>query len=404
MTQAQNPQAVFSGKPLRALLLEDDPKDAELTVAMLRRAGYALIFEVVDSRERFQQQLAQPDFDIILADYRLPAYSGHDALLYARRTHPWIPVIMVTGALGDEAAVELLKLGARDYVLKDRLARLVPAIKRALSEEKGIRNRKLAEGKYKALFAESMEGIVLIDCATWRIVDGNPEFEELTGRTLEQLKELMHVWEVLPPEQYEVVRQRLPEIQKTGNGHNSDLTFQKPGGELIPYEYSAKFLNIQQQNFIQVVTRDITERLRAEHELRESEEKFHGITACAQDAILMLDNGGKISYWNAAAEKIFGYPAQEAIGQPLHELLAPERFFAEFSKGFSHFKETGEGAAVGKTLELAGLRKDGTEFPLELSLSAIMRDGLWNGIGIVRDITERKQAEDALRESEATYR
>ena len=81
----------------------------------------------------------------------------------------------------------------------------------------------------------------------------------------------------------------------------------------------------------------------------------------------------------------------------MHDLLAPERFYDDFRKGFSHFKETGEGPVIGKTIELVALRKDGSEFPIELSLSAIKRDGRWSAIGILRDITERKHAEESLR-------
>ncbi|MDD5631374.1 MAG: PAS domain S-box protein [Methylococcales bacterium] len=189
------------------------------------------------------------------------------------------------------------------------------------------------------------------------------------------------------------------EIKKIGYKRGSNFTMQKPASVLVPFEYSAKLLNIQEKNFIQCVTHDISERQRAEHALRDSEEKFRSITASAQDAIIMMDNEGKISCWNAAAEKIFGYPAQEALGQPLHELLAPEQYLDEYRKGFSHFKGTGEGPVIGMTLELAGLKKDGTEIPIELSISAIKREGKWNAIGIVRDITERKQAEEKLRET-----
>lgn len=382
-------------KELRILMLEDVPSDAELEESELREAGLVFTLLRVDTREAFEQALDEFKPNIVLADYRLPSYSGRDALEYTRRTHPWIPVVMATGALGDEAAVELLKLGAKDYVLKDRLARLAPAVKRAMSEERGVRNRKLAEGKYKAVFNEAMDGIVLIDCSTWQVVECNPEFEKQSGRPLAQLRE-MKIWEILLPEQQELARQDLLDIQSGRSGRGSDYKIRKPDGDIISFEFSAKFLSIQQQNFIQVVTRDISERLRAEQALRDSEDKFRSITASAQDAILMLDNEGKISYWNAAAEKIFGYSEQETLGQPLHELLAPARFHDDFRKGFGHFRETGEGPVIGKTRELAGLRKDGTEFPLELSLSAIKRGGLWNAIGIVRDITERKQAENAL--------
>jgi PAS domain S-box-containing protein len=382
-------------KELRILILEDALSDAELEEKELRDAGLSFTSLRVDTRAAFERALDEFKPDIVLADYRLPAYSGRDALEYARQTYPHVPFIMATGAMGDEAAVELLKLGAKDYVLKDRLARLAPAIQRVLFEEIGVRNRILAEGKYKALFNAAMDGIVLIDCETWRIVDCNPEFQEQSGRTLEQLKELT-LLEILPPVQRELARKSLLEIQQTENVRYSEVMIQKPDGKLVPVEFSAKLLDIQRQCFIQCLTRDISKRLRTEQALHESEERFRNIAASAQDAMLMMDHEGKISYWNAAAEKIFGYPAPEVTGQLLHELLAPERYLEQHHKGFSHFKKTGEGPVVGKTLELTGLKKDGTEFPLELSLSAIKQNGLFNAIGIVRDITGRKQAEKAL--------
>ncbi len=512
---------------LRILLLEDVPSDAELEEAELRDAGLAFRALRVDTRMAFEQALDEFKPDIILADYRLPNYNGREALEYVRRTHPYIPCIMVTGALGDEAAVELLKLGARDYILKDSLARLAPAIQRTMSEEMGIRNRKLAEDKYKALFSEAMDGILLVDCGSWQVVDCNAEFEKQSGRTLEELK-CLEVWQLVPPAQAEPVRQGLLEIQRSGSGRSSEFRLQRPGGETVPIEFTAKFLSIQGQNFIQSVVRDIGERLRAEQALRESEaryrritegltdyqytvriengravetiqspacvkvtgytaeefaantylwlqmivpedrelvqgrilqvfsgkdvspvehriirkdgelrwvsdtiivfrdaygkllsydgvirditeriradlalreseEKFHSITASAQDAILMVDNDGNIAYWNAAAEKTFGYSPEEAMGRELHLLLAPKRYHDDYQRGFSHFRSSGEGPVIGKTIELAATRKDGTEFPIELSLSAARRNEQWNAIGIIRDISERKHAEEALR-------
>lgn len=130
---------------LRILMLEDAPSDAELMELALLDAGLAFSAKRVDRRETFEQALDDFKPDIVLSDCNLPSYTGREALLYVQHTHPYIPVIMVTGAMGDESAVEMLKLGARDYVLKDRLARLVPAIQRALKEEYGIRQRELAQ-------------------------------------------------------------------------------------------------------------------------------------------------------------------------------------------------------------------------------------------------------------------
>lgn len=142
--------------------------------------------------------------------------------------------------------------------------------------------------------------------------------------------------------------------------------------------------------------RDITKGKLAEEKLRISEERLSLITLSAKDGIIMQDEAGNISFWNEAAEKLFGYIREEAIGHNLHTMLTPLRFREAHLRAFPHFQQTGQGAAVGRTLELAGLRKDGAEFPLELSLSAVQVKDAWHAIAIVRDITERKQAEEKL--------
>jgi len=130
--------------------------------------------------------------------------------------------------------------------------------------------------------------------------------------------------------------------------------------------------------------------------LRESEEKFREMSASAQDGIIMMDNEGNISFWNKAAERIFGYSAQEAMGKELYTLLAPQRYHNNYREGFSKFKTTGQRPVIGETLELEALKKDGTEFPIELSISATKIKGKWHGIGILRDISERKRLEKEL--------
>ena len=141
---------------------------------------------------------------------------------------------------------------------------------------------------------------------------------------------------------------------------------------------------------------DVTKRKLVEEELRASEDKFRSITTSAQDAIVMINHTGAISLWNNAAERMFGYSEDEAIGKNLHTLLAPERFHDMHRQGFARFLVSGTGPAVGQTLELAALRRDGTEFPIELSLSVVVREERPHAIGIIRDISERKSAETAL--------
>lgn len=143
------------------------------------------------------------------------------------------------------------------------------------------------------------------------------------------------------------------------------------------------------------------EYTRSKEQLCELEDRFYKITQSAQDAIIMMGADKKISFWNDAAERMFGYSATEALGHDMHTLIAPAQVHTAFERGFDRFRESGEGPVVGKVLEVVAVRKGGTEFPIELSISATKVGGEWNAIGIVRDITERKRAEDALKKNVA---
>ena len=141
----------------------------------------------------------------------------------------------------------------------------------------------------------------------------------------------------------------------------------------------------------------VVQRIRSEKALRESEARFRQAMESTRDAFIALEGErGTITLWNPAAEAIFGYSKDEAVGQVLNEFLAPPRFREAARAGMAYFSNTGEGAAVGKTLELSALRKNGEEFPIELSLSAMQLGGKWYATGIARDITERKRAEAAI--------
>ena len=157
------------------------------------------------------------------------------------------------------------------------------------------------------------------------------------------------------------------------------------------------------QRIAELEKREI-ERKQTKKALTEGEEKFGAICAAAQDGIIMIDNKGNISYWNKAAQRIFGYTEKEAIGKEMHIFLVPEKYHKAYKRGFSKFKKTGHGPVIGKTLEFLAVRKDGVEIPIELSVSAIKIQGEWHSIGIVRDITQRKQAEKKIKHLNAVLR
>lgn len=141
----------------------------------------------------------------------------------------------------------------------------------------------------------------------------------------------------------------------------------------------------------------ILERKHACVALTETEDIFRNVCSLSYDAIVMMDEEGDTAYWNEAAERIFGYTAEEVIGKDMHGLIAPERYREDAKKGILRFKETGQGAMIAQSRELMALRKDGTEFPVEISVSAVKMNGRWHAIGTIKDITRRKKTEETLK-------
>jgi PAS domain S-box-containing protein len=149
---------------------------------------------------------------------------------------------------------------------------------------------------------------------------------------------------------------------------------------------------------------DVIHRKQVEAALSESNERFRIIGSSALDAIIMMDSSGNTTLFNPSAEKMFGYKAEEIIGKPVHDFVAPERFRKVFSEKFPGFLRTGHGDAVGKVLELVAIRKDGTEFPIEISLAGFRKADEWRAVATIRDITLRKQNEEFLKENEEFQR
>ena len=151
------------------------------------------------------------------------------------------------------------------------------------------------------------------------------------------------------------------------------------------------------------ISRDITERKKTEDELNLNESKLRAITGSANDAILMMDEQGLISFWNRAASLMFGYSNDEAIGQNLHELLVPKHYHLAANNALPVFFHTGQGDVLGKTSEVEAIRKDGQQIAVELSISSLHFNNAWHAVGIIKDITERKKIEKALLDSQARY-
>jgi two-component system sensor histidine kinase/response regulator len=143
--------------------------------------------------------------------------------------------------------------------------------------------------------------------------------------------------------------------------------------------------------------REIQERKRAELESLASEQKIKAMSQAMNDALVMVDSRGKTLFWNQAAENLFGYAAVEAVGRDFHDMVAPPWLREQFQAGIIQFAETGEGPLLGTTKETIAINREGRTFPVDISLSRLHIDGKWCAVGTVRDITERKAAEEAIR-------
>ena len=275
---------------------------------------------------------------------------------------------------------------------------LVLGIARDLTERKRARRElKDSEARYRDLHEFSRDGCAATDLGG-RIVESNTAFREMLGYSRGELKRL--TYEDLTVSKWHASEAKIISNQVLTRGY-SDL-FEKElirkDGTAVPVElriYSRTDADGKPAGMWAII-RDVTERHRAEEQLRRAEEQFKVMTDSAQDAIMMMDPEGHVTFYNKTAQRMFEWTAAEAVGKDMHALLAPQRYHGAFHKGFAHFRHTGQGAAIGKTLELTALRKDGTEFPIEISLAGVELDDQWHAIGIVRDISERKKAERKL--------
>ncbi|HET6363021.1 MAG TPA: PAS domain S-box protein [Gemmatimonadota bacterium] len=205
----------------------------------------------------------------------------------------------------------------------------------------------------------------------------------------------MTIKDIRPPEDVPALLDTISRVD--GAEHSDGLWRHRThDGRLIQVQITSHPLAFDGRSAELVLAQDVTERNRVEAALRASEERFRTLATTANDAIVSADSRGRITYLNSAAERLFGYPSAEAVGEPL-TILMPERFQEAHSMGLERYNRTGEARVVGTTIELVGRRKDGSEFPMELSLAAWSRGSRNEFTGIIRDISDRKRSEEMLR-------
>jgi diguanylate cyclase (GGDEF)-like protein/PAS domain S-box-containing protein len=261
---------------LRVLHVEDNPLDAELIARAFKEAGYDVAWTRVETEAEYQSALASPP-QVVISDYTLPQFSALRALEILKRARPEIPFILVTGTIGEEKATEAVRLGADDYMLKDRLSRLPSAVEKAVRDAEERAAHRATAGLNTAIIRASL------------------------------------------------------------------------------------------------------------------------------DALVTIDGSGNIVEFNPAAEATFGVSRNQALGKSMAELIIPPRLREAHHRGFARYLENGEAPIFGKRLELEALRADGTEFPVELAVVPIAGRVTPTFAGFIRDITQRKLAEERIKRLNRVY-
>jgi two-component system cell cycle sensor histidine kinase/response regulator CckA len=317
--------------PLRALHLEDNPTDSELIESMLVSEGIPCRVQRVATRMSFVQALEHDRVDLILSDVSLPAFNGMEALAIVRDTCPQVPFIFVTGTVGEETAIETLKSGARDYVLKQRLSRLVPSVRRALREADERNKRKRTEDilrEREQLFRLIMENttdlIAVLDVQGQRVYN-NRAYQTLLG-VQEPLRGTDAFREIHPDDQG-AVRALFYDTIRTGVGQRAEYRLMLPDARIRLIESQGNVIRDASDAVVNVVmvSRDITERKQSEEALRRSEHWLRTILDSEPACVMIVDREGLIEEMNPAGLAMVGVASEaEAIGRPVAPFIHAE--------------------------------------------------------------------------------
>ncbi|HXF49705.1 MAG TPA: PAS domain S-box protein [Verrucomicrobiae bacterium] len=397
-------------KPLRVLIAEDSENDALLMVKELERGGFAPVFERVETAQAMTAALGRANWDVVLADYLMPGFTALDALSVLRMSGLDLPFLVVSGSIGEEIAVEAMRAGAHDYIMKDNLTRLSAAVERELRQAEGRRLKYKAETALKetnqtlwSLIKSSPLAIVTVDLQR-NVTMWNPAAERLFGWSDREV--LGTTLPIVPKDKHPEFREMFERAVRGQSTANLETKRRRKDGSLVDVAMTvAALLDAEGKPAgAMAVFADISERKKAEQIASEVENRNRAILKSATDGIITIDHQGRIVEFNPAAEKIFGHRREAVLGKELAELVIPHHLRERHREGLRNYLSTRHSRILGERLEMTALRADGREFPVEISIQRIAMGEPPLFTGFIRDISERKKAEEELRRSEARLR
>jgi len=324
MSDVRSQDSSEPSKPLRILIAEDNPADLELTIGALKKSGLDLEIDSVSTREAFVERLRRQSVDMVLSDFRMPGWSGMDAFSEIVKSGQDVPMILVTGTLGDLKAVECIQIGIADYVLKQQLARLPMAILRA---QEGKRHRdaqkeaaealREGEARFRTLVENAPDAILVLDLDTGTFSDCNENALRLFRVARSELLRC-GPGELSPPFQpdgrqsAEAAREWMDRATPGATAHFEWIHRNSEGHE-IPCEVHVVRLPSPARRLVRGSILNVTERKLAEEALRESEARYRGLVNNATYGIYWVALDGTLLDANPALIQMLGYESIEVF-------------------------------------------------------------------------------------------
>jgi len=406
------------GEKNRVLLIEDNPGDARLIRELLSaEEGASFFLEHADRLSTGLARLAQGNIDVILLDLSLPDSHGLEGLNKICAQVPKVPVVVLSGLSDEAVAINAVQEGAQDYLVKGSVdsALLVRSLRYAIERQHLRVALRESESRYR-LLADNAADLIWTANMKWRITYVSPSIKRLLGYTVEEMMRLA-ITDILTPDSLKqaskFIRNQMDIMTPTSQYPSLSLTLEyvRKDRSTLWAEVMLSFLWDKDGKLSQVlgVTREITERKKAEEALRQSEQRYRLLAENVKDIIWTRDMNLKLTYTSPSVLEMSGYSVEEVMSMGLEESLTPAslerlrptlaRVLAAGEKGQGDLPEV-------LVLEAELIHKGGSIMPVEMKVNLLRdSDGQPTGfLGVTRDITERKKAEEALRHSEQLYR
>lgn len=395
---SRSDSAISPPRVLHALCVEDVPEDAELYLRVLKEAGYQVVADVVSTREEFARKLGSTSYDVVLSDYRMPGWTGTDALEVLKRSENDTPFLLITGTIGEEAAAECIKQGAADYILKDRPARLPSAVRRAMEEKAARDDRARMEEAlklFRLLVDHSNDAIQVVDPDNMRLLDVNASGCQMLGYTRDELLS-MRVNDIDPTLDDSVRARHDGTLQTSGFAVFQTLQRRKDGST-FPAEVSMRFVHLD-RNYVVCAVRDITERKQAEKRMVEALHFTKTILDTSPLGIIVYKASGEAVVANPVSAQLIGCSIQQISAQNFRHLESWKR------SGLLPLADKALATGFDCHCEVRMTTTYGKEMWVNAYFAPFVFGDelhLWT---MFEDISERKKTEAALGQAEEKYR